>query len=51
MLVCRMAEAEPRELARMLVRLPPPTARWDALEVRVTGLVLFETEGVWRRPI
>jgi hypothetical protein len=50
MLVGRMADAEPRELARTLARFPPPTARWDAIEVRVTGLVLFETEGRFTTP-
>ena len=44
LLVRRMAEAEPGELANALVRFPSPTARWEAIEVRVTGLVLFERE-------
>ena len=44
LLVRRMAEAEPGELANALVRVPSPTARWEAIEVRVTGLVLFERE-------
>jgi superfamily II DNA or RNA helicase len=41
-LVRRLAEAEPRELAVGLARAPAPTARWDAVDIRLTGLVLFE---------
>jgi hypothetical protein len=44
LLVRRMAVAELGALARGLTRFPLPTARWDTIEVRVTGLVLFETE-------
>ena len=42
LLVRRLANAEPAALSSALARLPPPTPRWDAIEVRVTGLVLFE---------
>lgn len=42
LLVRRLAEAEPRELAAALARMPAPTPRWDAVEARLTGLVLFE---------
>jgi hypothetical protein len=41
MLVERMAEATPRVLTEWLARVPAPTPRWDSLEVRLTGLVLF----------
>ena len=44
LLVRDMSEAEPRALANALARFPSPTARWGAIEVRVTGLVLFERE-------
>jgi superfamily II DNA or RNA helicase len=44
MLVDRMAEAPPRELANWLVRVPAPTPRWSWIEVRLTGVVLFERE-------
>jgi hypothetical protein len=42
LLVRRLADAGERELASWTARLPAPTARWDAIEVRLTGLVLFE---------
>jgi superfamily II DNA or RNA helicase len=42
LLVQRLAGVAPPELGRMLDRLPPPSPRWDAIEVRITGLVLFE---------
>jgi superfamily II DNA or RNA helicase len=42
LLVRRLADADARTLASALVRLPAPTPRWDVVEVRLTGLVLFE---------
>jgi hypothetical protein len=42
LLVRRLVEAEARELSGALARLPAPTPRWEAIGVRVTGLVLFE---------
>jgi superfamily II DNA or RNA helicase len=42
MLVRRLADASDGELASWTARLPAPTPRWDAIEVRLTGLVLFE---------
>ncbi|MBA3495913.1 MAG: DEAD/DEAH box helicase, partial [Gemmatimonadales bacterium] len=42
MLVRRLVEASPGDVARTLAGAPAPTPRWDAVEVRVTGLVLFE---------
>jgi hypothetical protein len=42
LLVRQLAEAEPRGLAGGLARAPAPTSRWDAIDVRLTGLVLFE---------
>ena len=44
LLVRRLAAADPRELSSALSRLPAPTPRWEAIEVRVTGLVLFERQ-------
>jgi len=44
MLVRRLAEAEPGGLAGWVGRLPAPTPRWESLEARLTGLVLFEPE-------
>ncbi|HUR94653.1 MAG TPA: hypothetical protein VMY76_08720, partial [Gemmatimonadales bacterium] len=41
-LVRRLAECEPPELARALTRLPAPTRGWGTIEVRLTGLILFE---------
>ncbi|MEP7175229.1 MAG: helicase-related protein [Gemmatimonadales bacterium] len=41
-LVRRLADAEGAELAGALARIPAPTPRWEGIEVRVTGLVLFE---------
>jgi hypothetical protein len=45
MLVERMAQATRRELTEWLARVPVPTPRWDTLEVRLTGLVLFRSDG------
>jgi superfamily II DNA or RNA helicase len=42
LLVGRLADADERELDRWTAHLPPPAARWDVIEVRLTGLVLFE---------
>ena len=42
LLVRGLADATPEALARWLARLPAPTERRDVLEVRLTGLVLFE---------
>lgn len=44
LMVRRLAGAEPRALERELARLPLPTPRWGAVEVVLTGLVLFERE-------
>ena len=41
-LIQRMAEANPRDLAGWLERIPVPARRWDTIEVRLTGLLLFE---------
>jgi superfamily II DNA or RNA helicase len=42
LLVQRLADAAPPELGRMLGRLPSPSPRWEGIEVRITGLILFE---------
>jgi len=42
LLVRGLADASPEELGRWLARLPAPTERRDVIEVRLTGLVLFE---------
>ena len=42
MLVARMADAAPTELRAWVRRVPTPTPRWDALGVRVTGIIVFE---------
>jgi len=42
MLVARMADATPRDLSAWVRRVPTPTPRWDALGVRVTGIIVFE---------
>jgi hypothetical protein len=42
MLVERMAEAAPTDLRAWVRRVPTPTPRWDALGVRVTGIIVFE---------
>jgi hypothetical protein len=42
MLVERLAESAPKELAAWVGRAPAPTRRWDAIEARLTGVVLFE---------
>ena len=40
MLVRRLADAP--ALAARLARIPAASARWDAIDVRLTGLVIFE---------
>lgn len=40
-LVRRLAEAEASSVAACLARLPAPTPRWECVEARLTGLVLF----------
>jgi hypothetical protein len=42
MLVRRLADADPPALAAGLARIPATSARWDAIDVRLTGLVIFE---------
>jgi hypothetical protein len=44
-LVRQLAEVDAAELAKWTGRLPPPTPRWDSVEVRVTGIVVFEYDG------
>jgi hypothetical protein len=41
LLIRELIGLSPRELGRRTPRLPPPTARWGAIEARITGLVLF----------
>jgi hypothetical protein len=41
-LVRRLSEADAAELAAALPRLPPPTARWEVVTARITGIVIFE---------
>jgi superfamily II DNA or RNA helicase len=40
-LVRRLAAANPVVLGRCLARMPAPTPRWESVEARLTGLVLF----------
>jgi hypothetical protein len=42
MLVETMAQADPETLSRWLERAPAATPRWEAIDVRLTGLILFE---------
>ena len=44
MLVQRLAESDERTLRDALTRVPSAPPRWDALDVRLTGLVLFGGE-------
>lgn len=44
-LVRRLAEVDAAELARWTGRLPAPTPRWESVEARVTGVVVFEADG------
>lgn len=41
MLVQRMADADGRRLAAWVERAPEATPRWDLLEVRLTGVIVF----------
>jgi Helicase conserved C-terminal domain len=40
-IVERLAQASPRELRELIRRLPGRPFRWDGLEIRLTGLVVF----------
>jgi helicase-like protein len=42
MLVQTMAQADPETLSRWLERAPAATPRWEAIDVRLTGLILFQ---------
>jgi len=42
MLVRRLADADTPGLAASLAGIPVISARWDAIDVRLTGLVVFE---------
>jgi hypothetical protein len=42
MLVRRLADADSRLLAAGLAGIPATSARWDAIDVRLTGLVIFD---------
>jgi hypothetical protein len=42
MLVRRLADADSRALAASLARIPATSARWDAIDVRLTGLVISD---------
>jgi hypothetical protein len=42
MLVQQLVGADERTLRNVLARMPPAPPRWDALDVRLTGLVLFD---------
>jgi hypothetical protein len=42
LLVRRLAQASEREIAAFLARIPAPSRRWNAVQVRLTGLVLFD---------
>jgi hypothetical protein len=42
MLVRRLADADSRALAASVARIPATSARWDAIDVRLTGLVIFD---------
>jgi len=44
MLMKGLAESDGRGLAARVALLPAPTPRWDMIEVRVTGIVLFGLE-------
>jgi len=44
MLVKKLADSDGRGLAAGVARLPAPTQRWETVEVRVTGVVLFGLE-------
>jgi hypothetical protein len=40
-LVARLAKATDQDLVRTAARLPGRTPRWDSIEVRLTGLIVF----------
>jgi hypothetical protein len=40
-IVERLVRASPRELGQLLMRLPGRPFKWDGLEIRLTGLVVF----------
>jgi helicase-like protein len=42
MLVRRLADADSPALAASLRRIPATSARWDAIDVRLTGLLIFD---------
>jgi hypothetical protein len=42
MLVRRLADADAPALAACLAGIPATSARWDAIDVRLTGLVVFD---------
>jgi hypothetical protein len=42
MLVGRLANADSRALAASLAGIPTTSVRWDAIDVRLTGLVVFD---------
>ena len=42
MLVRQLADADSRALAASLAGIPATSARWDAIDVRLTGLVIFD---------
>jgi hypothetical protein len=42
MVLDRMAEAPTRDLLAWLDRVPAPEARSDPIEVRLTGIVVFD---------
>jgi hypothetical protein len=42
MLVRRLADADSPALAASLARVPATSTRWDAIDVRLTGLVIFD---------
>jgi superfamily II DNA or RNA helicase len=42
LLVRRLADADSSALAASVARIPAASARWDAVDVRLTGLVIFD---------
>jgi hypothetical protein len=42
MLIQQLAGADERRLRDALARVPPAPPHWDAFDVRLTGMVLFE---------
>jgi hypothetical protein len=45
MLIERLARVADAELERVLSRLAPARKEWGGLEVRLTGLIVFEERG------